>query len=418
MKSQHNNNNPSSSFSSFSSSKQPLMILKLLLIVTLGLFQTCDSSTFSSSTSITASQRKHAVFHQIPSFQTTHRYKPNHHDNGSKALILDSLLSVKRGGYVDVDVDSDEYDSSSDDDEEVLKETESEDESEEEDEEEESEEEEYDYEEEESEEEEYDYEEEESEEEEELEQNVSKSYDEPLTLSPMTDMGVTLGVMVLCNKLDLTNTKIIKIARFAFIAYIVLAQIFLIYVRYKAHLINDRTPITINNPLSSLVKNQLSSASSGGGDMVKNMANSFLSSQSTFMEYDLSQAKSMNNGLLFPMVMLWFLHFKLGQVQPLFFQTASGVKDFIMSPLFQIYFLGRNLERPFKNKKMEEMQKSQEEEISGTDSEKDEDVDTEVDASNDIQEDDSDIDSSSDVSDEDYDEDESESEYDSETDEE
>ncbi len=38
-------------------------------------------------------------------------------------------------------------------------------------------------------------------------------YDEPLSLSPLTDMGITLGVMVLCNKLDLTNTKIIKMAR-------------------------------------------------------------------------------------------------------------------------------------------------------------------------------------------------------------
>lgn len=84
------------------------------------------------------------------------------------------------------------------------------------------------------------------------------------------------------------------------------------------------------------------------------------------MEYDLSQAKSMNSGLLFPMLMLWFLHFKLGQVQPLFFQTANGVKDFVMSPLFQVYVLGRNLERPFRNKKMEDLQKNQQQMMLGT----------------------------------------------------
>lgn len=38
-------------------------------------------------------------------------------------------------------------------------------------------------------------------------------YDEPLSLSSLQDMGVTLAVMLLCNKLDLTNTKIIKYAR-------------------------------------------------------------------------------------------------------------------------------------------------------------------------------------------------------------
>lgn len=106
-----------------------------------------------------------------------------------------------------------------------------------------------------------------------------------------------------------------------------------------------------------MLKNQLNSS----GDIVKNMADSFLSSQSSVLEYDLSQAKSMNNSMLFPMAMLWFLHFKMGQVQPLFFQTASGVKELIMSPLFQVYILGRNLERPFRNPKMEDMQKRQEE---------------------------------------------------------
>jgi Protein involved in inorganic phosphate transport len=73
----------------------------------------------------------------------------------------------------------------------------------------------------------------------------------------------------------------------------------------------------------------------------------------------------MNSGLLFPMLMLWFLHFKMGQVQPLFFQTANGIKDFVMSPLFQVYVLGRNLERPFRNKKMEDLQKNQQQMMLG-----------------------------------------------------
>lgn len=187
-----------------------------------------------------------------------------------------------------------------------------------------------------------------------------QDHDEPLALSPFQDMGVTLGVMVLCGKLDLTNAKIIKMARFAFIAYVVIAQLFLIYVRYKAKSINNTTPITIDNPISNLLQSQLSNGAedgAGGRDMVKNIANSMLSSSSTIVDYDLQQAKAMNSGLLFPMAMLWFLHFKMGQVQPLFYQTANGFKQLVFSPLFQIYILGRNLERPFKNKRAEEMQK-------------------------------------------------------------
>jgi len=186
---------------------------------------------------------------------------------------------------------------------------------------------------------------------------TEQAYDEPLALSSMQDMGVTLGVMVLCNKLDLTNTRIIRFARYTFIAYVILAQLFLIYARHQAHKINDRTPISISNPLSNMIKSQLGSASKG--DMIKNVANSILSSESTIMEYDLSQAKNMNNGLLFPMVMLYFLHFKMGQVQPLFYQTANGIKSLLTSPLFQVYVLGKNLERPFKNPQMEKMTEEQ-----------------------------------------------------------
>ena len=38
--------------------------------------------------------------------------------------------------------------------------------------------------------------------------DVEVEYDEPIALSPMQDMGITLGVMVLCNRLDLTNTNL------------------------------------------------------------------------------------------------------------------------------------------------------------------------------------------------------------------
>lgn len=125
-------------------------------------------------------------------------------------------------------------------------------------------------------------------------------------------------------------------------------QLFLLYVRIKAKEANDRTPVKVANPLSNLVQSQLESQDA----VVKNLASSFLNSESTVLEYDLKQAKSMQNGLLINMCFMWFLHFKLQQIQPLLVQTASGLLNLAYSPLFQVYILGRNLERPFKNPAM------------------------------------------------------------------
>jgi Phosphate transport (Pho88) len=82
--------------------------------------------------------------------------------------------------------------------------------------------------------------------------------------------------------------------------------------------------------------------------MLTGLASSFLSSQSTVLEYDLKQAHNMQGGLIFNMLFMWFLHFKLKQIQPLLVQTVTGVMSMVYSPLFQVYCMGRNLERPFK----------------------------------------------------------------------
>lgn len=189
---------------------------------------------------------------------------------------------------------------------------------------------------------------------------VDVEYDTMLAASSMQSMGVTMGVMLLTRNLDLTNKKTIQYARFAYLAYIIISQIFFAYVRIQAKLINDRTPITITNPLTSLVKNQLNTALNNKGDgessassaptksMAKDLTDKFLSSQSTIMEYDMNQSRKLGSGGLFSLAFMWFLHFKMNQVQPLFFQTASGILNLVYSPLFQVYVLGRNLERPFK----------------------------------------------------------------------
>ena len=190
-----------------------------------------------------------------------------------------------------------------------------------------------------------------------IEVNVEK-FDEPLVASPLSNLYTSLAVMLLSRKIDIFHPTVVKIARFAFIAYLLLLQLFLFYVRVQAKLNNDRTPIELKNPLSSVLESQLG----GGGvnknnSMMKNLASSFLSSTSTVLEYDLKQARGMQSGLIFNMLFMWFLHFKMEQVQPLLIQTLNGLLTMVYSPLFQVYVLGRRLERPFKNpatKRMEE----------------------------------------------------------------
>jgi Phosphate transport (Pho88) len=179
-----------------------------------------------------------------------------------------------------------------------------------------------------------------------IELNVEK-YDEPWAPSPFSNLYISLGVMVLARKIDLFNPTVVRLARFAFISYLILQQLFLLYVRIQAKINNDRTPIQLKNPLSSLVQNQLANANGGG--IMKDLASSFLSSSSTVLEYDLKQALNMQSGLIFNMLFMWFLHFKMQQVQPLIIQTANGLQSMVYSPLFQIYVLGRNLKRPFEN---------------------------------------------------------------------
>ena len=109
---------------------------------------------------------------------------------------------------------------------------------------------------------------------------------------------------------------------------------------------NDRTPVVVENPLSSVLQSQLEDSANG---IVKNLASSFLSSQISVMEYDLRQANTMQGTLIFTMAITWLLHFKMEMVQPLVTQIISGFLNLCCSPLFQVYVLGRNLERPFKS---------------------------------------------------------------------
>ena len=182
---------------------------------------------------------------------------------------------------------------------------------------------------------------------------------------------------------------------------------------------NDTTPVETKNPLANMVESQLESAG-GGNDMVKNLASSFLKKESTVRDYDIRQTTVMQGSILFNMVMMWFLHFKMQQVQPLFVSIVNGFMQLAYNPLFQVYIMGRNLERPFKSPEVfkpptadsaEEETKEEEETPETAVTEDNDDDDDEVTAvadGDDDDDDDDETDEDEDSSDEEMDDDQSE----------
>jgi hypothetical protein len=201
-----------------------------------------------------------------------------------------------------------------------------------------------------------------------------------------------------------------------FILQLVIQQAFIFYVRIMAKRRNDTTPVETKNPLANMVESQLESAG-GGNDMVKNLASSFLKKESTVRDYDIRQTTVMQGSILFNMVMMWFLHFKMQQVQPLFVSIVNGFMQLAYNPLFQVYIMGRNLERPFKSPEVfkpptadsAEEETKEEEETPETAVTEDNDDDDEVTAVADGDDDDDDeTDEDEDSSDEEMDDDQSE----------
>mmetsp|Transcript_32477 Transcript_32477/g.76423 ORF Transcript_32477/g.76423 Transcript_32477/m.76423 type:complete len:408 (-) Transcript_32477:454-1677(-) len=193
----------------------------------------------------------------------------------------------------------------------------------------------------------------------------TQEYVEPYFISPSLQMYSTFGTILLSRKIDMFNPKVVRLIRFLFVLHLVVQQAFIFYVRVMAKRNNDRTPVHVDNPLTSMLSSQLEKQQAGGGggsDMVKNLASSFLKKESTVAEYDMGKAMSMQGGILFNMALMWLLHFKMQQVQPLLVTTINGLMQLAYNPLFQVYVLGRNLERPFKTPEVFKDPRAQEDE--------------------------------------------------------
>ena len=113
-------------------------------------------------------------------------------------------------------------------------------------------------------------------------------------------------------------------------------QLFILYVRLAAKGRRDMTCVEVRNPVSDMLLSQLQ-LDGVPRAVVKKLTSSFLSSATTVMEYDLKLASNMQGGAILNMGFMWFLHFKLDKVQPLFIHVFMGILQLIYSPLFQVY---------------------------------------------------------------------------------
>lgn len=171
--------------------------------------------------------------------------------------------------------------------------------------------------------------------------------DEPYFLPPSTQLYATFACMLLSRRLNFFDPSVVRVIRFSFVAFIVIQQLFVFFIRFSARKNNDLTMVQANNALPDLIASQMRLEGSAH-TMLKKLTSSFLSSETTVMEYDLKQASDMQGAVLMNLFFMWFLHFRLEKVQPLVIQIMTGFMQLIYSPLFQVYVLGKNLQRPFK----------------------------------------------------------------------
>lgn len=111
---------------------------------------------------------------------------------------------------------------------------------------------------------------------------------------------------------------------------------FVLYVRLVAKRTGDTSTVDSINPAMDILMSQIH-LDGNAQEMAKRLTSSFLSSQMSVMEYDLKQASDLQGGVIVNMILMWFLHFRLGKIQPLLMQVLMGFLQIVYSPLFQVY---------------------------------------------------------------------------------
>lgn len=158
--------------------------------------------------------------------------------------------------------------------------------------------------------------------------------------------------MRLTSKLDLASPSVVRAVRAFYLAYMLGMQGFGYYAERRAREEAVEAVVVEENPLGGLLARAGGSGGNGvGPSVVAGLGSTLLKGKrSPRWEYDVAQAVSLRKSQLFPLLLASFFHFKLGHVQPLVFQAASGWVSFWYNPLFRAYAPGGwwgEVSRPF-----------------------------------------------------------------------
>ncbi|ORX71979.1 hypothetical protein DL89DRAFT_205610, partial [Linderina pennispora] len=143
-------------------------------------------------------------------------------------------------------------------------------------------------------------------------------------------MGIIFGTMHLVKRFGLENPEYALYIRsmYAIGTLVLLGMTFVI-----------KQKITQKNDTTALEYDDTATGSSGQRI------------ETTNVKYDLQEVAKLQKSSLFTIVIVLFMHFKFGYIQPLILQSILPLFNFVKSPLFQVHVLGKpatdSLARPW-----------------------------------------------------------------------
>jgi len=149
---------------------------------------------------------------------------------------------------------------------------------------------------------------------------------------PFGDMMIMLPMIYLMNQIDWTNEDNIFNVRVGYGLVEILALIVWGVVYMKASSNNDKTKIKVT---------AAPSFGQAAGEAV----------EQTITEYDIAQVKKGIQQVVMSLLIVGFIHYKWGIVQPLFLQCVMTPSNLYKNPLVKIYIMGEKGDvekRPFK----------------------------------------------------------------------
>lgn len=153
------------------------------------------------------------------------------------------------------------------------------------------------------------------------------------------------------TKIDFKNARTHKLARLAFVAYLLLSQLLVILLRARIEAADDQTELS-TGPTGEAPLQMLARAVPGL-DMLKGMLPAAQRTPQTVREYDLSEANKLSFGLISEALVTLYMDYMAKMPYLLLIVPLGSITSKLNSPIVQIHLLGRRavgaLSRPFRS---------------------------------------------------------------------